>query len=213
MKRLEGRKILITGGTAGIGLETARTVVAQGARTAITGISPIGLARATREFGDRVLILESDAGCVAEQHTLARTLGGSFGLIDLVFINAGMAHTDSLDQSNEASFDRTIAVNLKGPYFLIQALLPLLANPATVVLNASIRDSTEVPSSSVFWASKLGLASFARTLSVELAPRGVRIFALSSGSAASSPKQIAQLVAFLGSAEGAFMAGGELVVA
>src|SRR3546814_2363745 len=86
-----------------------------------------------------------------------------------------------LDAWDEASFDRSLAINLKGPFFLVQALLPLLANPSSIVLNTSINARIGMPNSSVYAASKAGLISLARTLSGELIGRGIRVNAVSPG--------------------------------
>src|SRR5438034_1291263 len=118
MDRLTNKRALITGGTSGIGLETARQFLAEGARVAITGSSDASIAAARRELGDGVLILRSHAGVVAEQPALAQAIGEAFGGLDVVFINAGVAELRPVEQWDEAAFDRTLSINLKGPYFL-----------------------------------------------------------------------------------------------
>src|SRR5262245_47879873 len=135
MNRLQGKRALITGGTSGIGLETARQFLAEGARVAITGTNPATLAAARAEFGDKVVAIRADAGTVADQRSVAQAVRDAFGGLDVLFINAGVAELKPLDQWNEAGFDRALAINLKGPFFLVQALLPLLGNPASIVLN------------------------------------------------------------------------------
>ena len=242
MNRLINKRALITGGTSGIGLETARQFVAEGARVAITGSSEASIAAARQEFGDRVLILRSDAGVVAEQPALAEAILEAFGGLDTVFINAGVAQLKPVEQWDEAAFDRTFAINLKGPYFLLQALLPLLANPSSVVLNTSVNAHIGMPTSSVYAASKAGLISLARTLSGELIARGIRVNAVSPGpvttplygklglstedldkTAASiralvpagrfgTTTEIAKAVVFLASDESAFTVGSELLI-
>ena len=147
-----------------------------------------------------------------------------------------------VEQWDEAGFDRSFAVNLKGPYFLVQALLPILANPASIVLNTSINAHIGMPNSSVYAATKAGLISLARTLSGELIGRGIRVNAVSPGPistplygklglpeadlkamAASiqnqipagrlgNPLEIAKAVVFLASDESAFTIGSELVI-
>ena len=242
MNRLSGKRALITGGTSGIGLETARQFLAEGARVAITGSSDASIAAARRELGDGVLILRSDAGAVAEQAALAQAIGEAFGGLDVVFINAGVAELRPVEQWDEAAFDRTLSINLKGPYFLLQALLPLLANPSSVVLNTSVNAHIGMPTSSVYAASKAGLISLARTLSGELIARGIRVNAVSPGPISTplygklglsaddlqktaesiraqvpagrfgTPSEIAKAVVFLASDESAFTVGSELVI-
>jgi len=242
MNRLTSKRALITGGTSGIGLETARQFLAEGARVAITGSSEASIAAARRELGDNVLILRSNAGDVAEQPALAKAIGEAFGGLDAVFINAGVAELRPVEQWDEAAFDRTMAINLKGPYFLLQALLPLLANPSSVVLNTSVNAHIGMPTSSVYAASKAGLISLARTLSGELIGRGIRVNAVSPGPISTplygklglsaedlqktaesiralvpagrfgTPTEIAKAVVFLASDESAFTVGSELLI-
>jgi len=164
MNRLTGKRTLITGGTSGIGLETARQFLAEGARVAITGSNPQTLEQARRELGPDVLILRADAGDVSAQAGLAAAIKEAFGGLDAVFINAGVAELRPLAAWDEAAFDRSLAINLKGPLFLMQALLPILANPASVVLNTSINAHIGMPNSSVYAATKAGLLSLVRTL-------------------------------------------------
>jgi NAD(P)-dependent dehydrogenase (short-subunit alcohol dehydrogenase family) len=242
MNRLINKRALITGGTSGIGLETARQFLAEGARVAITGSSEASIEAARREFGDRVLILRSNAGVVAEQPALAKAIGEAFGGLDAVFINAGVAELRPVEQWDEAAFDRTLSINLKGPYFLLQALLPLLANPSSVVLNTSVNAHIGMPTSSVYAASKAGLISLARTLSGELIGRGIRVNAVSPGPITTplygklglspedlqktadsiralvpagrfgTPSEVAKAVVFLASDESAFTVGSELLI-
>ncbi|MEK1887778.1 MAG: SDR family oxidoreductase, partial [Phyllobacterium sp.] len=181
MSRLQGKTALITGGTSGIGLETARQFVAEGARVAITGTNPETIERARNELGDDVLVIRSNAGNLGDQKTVAEAIGEGFGKLDILFVNAGVAEFKPLEQWDEAGFDRSVSINLKGPFFLIQALLPHFANPASIVLNASINASIGDPTSSVYALTKGGLLTLAKTLSGELLPRGIRVNAVSPG--------------------------------
>jgi NAD(P)-dependent dehydrogenase (short-subunit alcohol dehydrogenase family) len=181
MSRLQGKRALITGGTTGIGLEAAKQFLAEGAKVAITGQNPDTLAQAQKELGDNVIVIKSDAGDVVEQKRLAEEVSHLLGQVDAVFLNAGIGIFQPIESWDEASFDKQIAVNLKGPYFLIQSLLPVLANPASIVLNTSINAHIGMPNSSVYAASKAAMISLARTLSGELVERGIRINAISPG--------------------------------
>ena len=242
MNRLNNKRTLITGGTSGIGLETARQFIAEGARVAVTGSSEESVAKARQALGSKALVLRADAASLADHRMLAQTLRENFGGLDAVFVNAGTAQFAPFDQWDEAGFDRTIAVNLKGPFFLLQALLPLLANPASVVLNTSINAHLGMPNSSVYAASKAGLISMARTLSGELISRGIRVNAVSPGPISTplygklglsaedlqktaagilsqipagrfgEPGEIAKAVVFLASDESAFTVGSELII-
>ena len=242
MNRLNGKRALITGGTTGIGLETARQFVKEGARVAITGRDPDTLDAVRKELGSGVLAISSNAGDLPDQRELAKTLRNGFEELDVLVVNAGIGEFRPLDQWDEAAFDRSFAINLKGPFFLIQALLPVFANPASIVLNASINAHLGMPNSSVYSASKAALLSLARTLSGELISRGIRVNAVSPGPITTpfhhklapteaereamsryitsqipagrfgNAGEIAQAMVFLASDEAAFAVGSELVI-
>ena len=242
MDRLKGKRALITGGTSGIGLETARLFVQEGARVAITGKNPATLDAARTELGSEVLVIASDASDVAAQKTVAETLRQAFGSLDILFLNAGIAELRPVEQWDEAAFDRSVAINVKGPFFLIQALLPILANPASIVINASVNAHIGMANTSIYGATKAAVLSLARTLSGELIARGIRVNAVSPGpistplygklgfseaelkavsaSIASqvpagrfgNASEIAQAVVFLASDESAFTVGSELLI-
>lgn len=181
MDRLKGKRALITGGTTGIGLATAQEFLRQGARVAITGTNSETLLSAGSTLGGEVLVISSDASDVGEQNKLAATIGKEFGQLDVLFINAGIADMRPLAQWDERAFDRSVSINLKGPFFLIQALLPWYADPASIVLNASVNAHIGMSNTSVYGATKAALLSLARTLSGELISRGIRFNAVSPG--------------------------------
>jgi len=242
MDRLKNKRALITGGTTGIGLETARHFIREGARVAVTGRNPATLDAARHELGETAFIISSDASDASAQKSIAATLQKEFGSLDVLFVNAGIAELKPVAEWDEATFDRTFDINLKGPFFLIQALLPLFANPASIVLNASVNAHIGMPNTSVYGASKAALLSLTRTLSGELISRGIRVNAVSPGpittplysklglSAADlksvaagiqgqvpagrfgNPSEVAQAVVFLASDESAFTVGAELLI-
>jgi NAD(P)-dependent dehydrogenase (short-subunit alcohol dehydrogenase family) len=242
MQRLKGKRAIITGGTTGIGIEMARQFVAEGATVAVTGLNEHTLSQARELLGPEVEIMRSDAGDVPAQAQLAQRLKEKFGQLDVVVLNAGIGVFKPLDQWDEAAFDRSVAVNLKGPFFLLQALLPLLANPSSVLLTGSVNAHVGMATSSVYSATKAALRSLARTLSGELIARGVRVNTISPGpvttpiyaklglppealeqmSAAilgqvpagrfGTPIEIAKAAVFLASDEAAFAVGSALVL-
>ena len=179
--RLPSRRALITGGTSGIGLETARAFLAEGARLIVTGSSDESVRQAQEELGSDVVVLRSNAADVQDQRELAATVSEHFGQLDVAFLNAGTSLWQPIEDWDEQTFDRIFATNVKGPYFLVQALLPFLANPASIVLNASAFAHIGVPMTSVCTASKAALLSLIKTLSSELMPRGIRVNAVSPG--------------------------------
>ncbi|HUA19390.1 MAG TPA: SDR family oxidoreductase [Bryobacteraceae bacterium] len=242
MDRLRGKRALITGGTSGIGLETARHFLSEGARVIVTGTNPVTLGTAAKELGSEGAVVASDAGDVAAQRTLAQTVDEKFGQLDILVANAGIADLRPLERWDEPGLDRSFAINFTGPFFLIQALLPFFANPASIVLTASVNAHLGMPNTSIYGASKAALLSLARTLSGELIPRGIRVNAVSPGPVATplydklglpqadlqavsdslksqiparrfgNPAEIAQAIVFLASDESAFTAGSELVI-
>lgn len=181
MSRLQGKYALITGGTSGIGLETARQFIAEGATVAITGRSQRALDAAGQALAGKALLLLSDAGDIPQQRELTQQLEQRLPRLDVLYVNAGDVTHRPLPEWDEQSYQRLMDINLKGPFFLIQALLPLLANPSSVILCGSVSAHIGLPQSSAYAASKAGLLSLARTLSGELHARGIRVNGLSPG--------------------------------
>jgi NAD(P)-dependent dehydrogenase (short-subunit alcohol dehydrogenase family) len=242
MARLQGKRALITGGASGIGLETLRHFVAEGARVAITARSVEAFEQVRQEFNDKVVCIVSDAGNAPDQKLLAGALEQNFGGLDILFVNAGIADLRPIDQWNEEAWDHTFRTNVRGPFFLIQALLPLFANPASVILNASINAHIGMPNTSVYGASKAALLSLVRTLSGELIARGIRVNSVSPGPIATplygklglsaadlktvseslqnqlpirrfgTPSEISSAVVYLASDESAFTVGSDLII-
>ena len=242
MDRLKGKRALITGGSSGIGLETAKQFIAEGARVAITARSEKSFDEARSVLSDRAVYVVSDAADFSSQRGLAGKIKEEFGGLDILFVNAGVAALKPVEQWDEAAFDRTFEINVRGPFFLIQSLLPLFANPASIVLNASINADIGMAGASVYGASKAALLSLARNLSAELAGRGIRVNAVSPGPITTPlygklglseaylkataetlqsqlpakrfgrPDEIASAVVFLASDESAFTVGSELII-
>lgn len=181
MSRLQGKRTLITGGTSGIGLETAKQFLAEGARVIVTGVNPESIAKAQAELGSEVLVLRADSASVAAQKELAQKVHAHYGQLDIAFLNAGVSVWLPIEHWTEEMFDRSFDINVKGPYFLIQALLPVFANPASVILNTSVNAHVGAATSSVYGATKAAFLNMTKTLSSELLPRGIRFNAVSPG--------------------------------
>ena len=241
MSRLAGKYALITGGTSGIGLDTARQFIAEGATVAITGRSKSGLQAAGETLGE-VVLLHSDAGDISQQPVLAAQLARRWPRLDILYINAGDVTHLPLQEWDEQRYDQLMNTNLKGPFFLIQALLPLLANPSSVILCGSVSAHIGLAQSSVYAASKAGILSLARSLSAELRSLGIRVNGLSPGPTATpalgklglpaqaeqalreeihalvpigrmgTPLELAKAAVFLASDESSFMVGSELLI-
>lgn len=181
MDRLQGKYALITGGSSGIGLETARQFLAEGATVAITGRNPAALARAQALLGETVLTFCNDAGSISDQKALAAALAQHWPRLDILYANAGDVTHRALQEWDEGAWDTLFATNLKGPFFLIQSLLPFFASAASIILCGSTSAHIGLPQSSAYAASKSALLSLARTLSSELMQQGVRVNVLSPG--------------------------------
>ncbi len=238
MNRLSNKNALITGGTSGIGFETARAFLKEGARVAVTGRNPAALEAARKELGEKLLVVTSDAGDVAGQKKVAETIRQEFGRLDILFLNAGIVEMAPLERWDESAFDRSFNTNFKGPFFLIQALLPIFGNPASIVLMTSINAHIGMPNSSVYGATKGALLSLSRTLSGELISRGIRVNAVSGGPIATpvygklgmgesalhalanqiptkrlgTTNEVAEVIVYFASDESAFTVGSELVI-
>ncbi|SEO46919.1 SDR family oxidoreductase [Acinetobacter sp. yr461] len=181
MSRLSGKRTLITGGTSGIGLETAKHFLSEGAQVIVTGINPESIENAKSELGSEVLVLKADSSNITAQRELAQTIQNHYGKLDVAFLNAGISVWLPIEEWTEEMFNRSFDINVKGPYFLMQALLPVFANPASVILNTSVSAHLGAPNSSVYGATKAALLNMSKTLSSELINRGIRINAVSPG--------------------------------
>jgi NAD(P)-dependent dehydrogenase (short-subunit alcohol dehydrogenase family) len=242
MNRLQSKRALITGGTTGIGLETARHFLNEGARVAITGRNPETLEAAQKELGAGVLVISSDAGNAADQKVVAETILREFGALDILFVNAGIVVLKPLDQWSEEDFDRSFTTNVKGPFFLIQALSPVFASPASIIVNGSVNAHIGMANTTVYAATKGALLSLVRTLSGELISRGIRVNAVSPGPITTplysklglsdadlksvsasiqsqvpagrfgSPAEVANTVVFLASDESAYIVASEIQI-
>lgn len=241
-RRFDSKTVLVTGGTSGIGLATAMEFAKQGARVIITGRDQATLDQAKAQLGSDAIALRNDVGATGSAQALASTLAAQDITLDAVFINAGIAKFAPLEDVNEALWDQTFNTNVKGAYFAIQALSPLLNTGAAIILNGSINAHIGMPNSSVYAASKAALISLAKTLSGELISRGIRVNVVSPGPVQTplygklgvpaeqldalaagiqaqiplkrfgTPDEVASAAVYLSSPEAAFIVGTELIV-
>ncbi|MFJ2866628.1 SDR family NAD(P)-dependent oxidoreductase [Kitasatospora sp. NPDC087314] len=184
------RTVLVTGGTSGMGLATARLLLAAGAQVVITGRDDARLARAAEQLtaeqpagGDRLLTVRADVAVPADLARLADTVRERHGTLDGVFANAGVGVFQPAADVTEGDFDHTVDVNFKGVFFTVQHALPLLeaAGGGSVVLNASWTPHRGLPDAPVYAATKAAVLSLARTLGTGLAGRGIRVNSVSPG--------------------------------
>lgn len=181
MGKLSGKIAVITGGTTGIGLATAKLFQAEGAQVVVTGRSAGALAEAQKALGTSALVLQSDASRLADVDALAATVREKFGRIDILFANAGIAKFAPVEAVTEEDFDAHFGTNVKGLYFTVQKTLPLIPEGGTILLNASIVSRKGFPGASIYSATKAAVRSFGRTLAAELAPRRIRVNTISPG--------------------------------
>lgn len=181
MNRLAHKVAVITGGNSGIGFATAQEFITQGAQVVITGRNAQAVQDAVAQLGSQAVGIVSDATSMADLQQLASQVQAHHARIDVLFVNAGVAFAAPFAQVDEAHFDAQFAINVKGAYFTVQQLLPLFAERGSVILNASATVHQSVPNISVYVATKAALASLARTLSLELLGRKIRVNAISPG--------------------------------
>jgi NAD(P)-dependent dehydrogenase (short-subunit alcohol dehydrogenase family) len=181
MGKLENKNVLITGGTRGIGLATAQEFEREGARVAICGTDEKALKEARSTLGPNALAFRADVSKLSDLDSLYSKIKAEFGHLDVVFANAGFSQFGPFEAVEEDTFDKLIAVNLKGTFFTIQKAVPLLKSGSSVIVNSSVTVKTAWPTTTVMSAIKAGISIFARTMSAELADRKIRVNALSPG--------------------------------
>lgn len=236
--KLVGKIALVTGGTSGIGLATAKRFASEGAYVFITGRRKPELDAAVQEIGANVTALQSDATKLGDLDSLFETIKNEKGRLDILFANAGGGEFVPFGEYTEEHFDRTFNLNVKGVAFTVQKALPLLGEGSSVIINGSISGSKGQPNFSVYAATKAAVRSFARTWSVDLKGRGIRINILSPGviptpahtrlglgkeahdalaeqiplGRVGTPDEVAKVASFLGSDDSSYVTGIELFV-
>jgi NAD(P)-dependent dehydrogenase (short-subunit alcohol dehydrogenase family) len=242
MGKLQGKIALVTGGTSGIGLATAKRFVSEGAYVFITGRREAELAAAIKEVGNDVTAIRGDVSSLSDLDRLFAQIKQAKGRLDIVFANAGTGKYATVGEITEESYDSIFDTNVKGLLFTVQKALPLLPDGASIILNASIVASKGLASNSVYSATKAAVRSFARTWTTDLKARHIRVNAVSPGSIDTpglnellgssetgqqrlkmistavplgrlgKPDEIANAVVFLASDEASYITGAELFV-
>lgn len=242
MAKLDGKVAVITGGSSGIGLATAQQFAAEGAQVFITGRRQSELDQAVKTIGKNVIAIQGDVANLADLDRLYAVVQEKAGHIDILFANAGRGEFSSLGSITEDHFDSTFGTNVKGLLFTVQKALPLFQNGGSIILNASVAGSKGLEAFSVYSATKAAVRSFARTWTVDLKSRHIRVNTISPGpidtpilgSLASNeqelgqlktnlsagvplgrmgrPEEIAKAALFLASDDSSFVSGIELFV-
>ena len=236
MGKLDGKVAVVTGGTSGIGLASARRLAAEGAHVFITGRRKPELDAAVEAIGSRATGVQGDVSNLADLDRLYAVVKEQKGRVDVLFANAGGGEFAPLGAITEEHFDKTFNSNVKGLLFTVQKALPLLPEGASIILNASITSSKGTPAFSVYSATKAAVRSFARSFTVDLKDRKIRVNAISPGpidtpglgglgdevkkglAAAvpmgrlGKPDEIAKAVVFLASDDSSYVTGIELFV-
>lgn len=178
---LEGKIALVTGGSSGIGLATARALIAEGAHVYLTGRRRDELAAAAATLGDAATPVQGDVANPADVDALYEQIRAGHGRLDIVFANAGFAAFAPLGSLTEAHIDALLNTNIKGVIWTVQKALPLLQPGSSIILNASIVGSKGFGNWSIYSATKAAVRSFARTWASDLKGREIRINVVSPG--------------------------------
>ena len=239
--KLEGKIAVITGGNSGIGLATAKRFVSEGAYVFITGRRQKELDAALSEIGKNVMGVQGDVSNLADIDRLYKTVNDEKGNIDILFANAGVVEFTPLGEITEEHFDKIFDINVKGLLFTVQKALSIFQDGGSIILNASAAAYKGTPTFSVYSASKAAIRSFARTWTIDLKHRKIRVNALSPGpidtpgidvlaqneehdkqlkrlittvpmGRRGNPDEVAKAVLFLASDESSFVTGIDLCV-
>ncbi|UNK43852.1 glucose 1-dehydrogenase [Luteimonas sp. S4-F44] len=238
-KRFENKVVVITGGSDGIGLVTAQHFAEEGAHVYITGRRQGPLDAAVKAIGHGAIGVQGDVASPADLDRLYARIQRDHGKVDVVFANAGIHESVPLETIDEAHVDRMLGVNLKGLIFTVQKALPLMAAGGAIVLMGSSAGSKGIPDQSLYNASKAAVRSLARSWTVDLKERGIRVNTIAPGGTETrlirgfldaqpgfedalvqtvplgrlgQPDEIARAVLFLASSESSYVAGVELLV-
>lgn len=181
MDRVKGKVALITGASSGIGLESAKRLLDEGAIVYITGRRLAPLQEAVTLTDGRMRYIQADCSKKADMEITAEQIRQECGRLDIVFANAGVGKYIKLEDITEADLDWTLGINIKGTFFTVQSVLPILSEGASIILNTSITEDMGLPDFSLYAASKAAVSSLVHSWTTDLKARHIRVNAISPG--------------------------------
>ena len=181
MKKLEGKVAVITGATSGMGLETAKLYLKEGAKVVLTGRSQDKLNALKDELEGDYLLVKAEASSTSDSEKLIAETVDKFGKIDILFLNAGIFRIEPIGTLTEAIYDEVYDINVKGPLFTVNSAVSHLNDNASIIFNTSVVNIKGFGGLSAYASSKAALRSIVRTLAAELGPRGIRVNAIAPG--------------------------------
>lgn len=181
MQRFKNKTALITGGTNGMGFATAQQFISEGGRAIITGRSEETVSKALHKLGDKASGIVSDTGNIKDLMNLQLEVKKYAETIEVLFVNAGYGKFFPIESVDENHFDELFNVLVKGPFFTVQQMLPLMGAGSSVIFNTSVATEIAMPNFSIYSAAKSAVQSFIKTFAVELTERGIRVNGISPG--------------------------------
>jgi len=181
MQRFKNKTALITGGTNGMGYATAQQFISEGGNVVITGRTEETVNNALKKLGSQAQGIVSDAGSMKDLMNLQQEVRKYTETIDVLFANAGFGKFFPIESVDEDHFDELFNVLVKGPFFTVQQILPLMKKGSSVIFNTSVATEIAMPNFSVYSAAKSAVQSFIKTFAVELTERGIRVNGISPG--------------------------------
>ncbi|MGH6617318.1 SDR family NAD(P)-dependent oxidoreductase [Sphingomonas sp.] len=240
MGKLSGKIAVVTGGASGIGLATARLFQAEGATVAIFDRNPAALEAVRAEFNDNALTVAVDVARPAEVELALAQVSAAYGRIDILFANAGVSHCPPLFETDEASFDAIVGVNIKGVFFCFTRAMPYFSDGASAIFTSSVIAERGQPGDALYGATKAAVRSMARTFAADddVKAKKIRVNAVSPGPIQTpmtreatdipevnayieslvplgrwgKPEEVAKAVLFLASDDASYLTGGVIAV-